>query len=142
MRNIHETEKILEKISHKSMPLEVKERILKNVFQKKRELRVLSPAYRILFGISCLLLLAVFFSNHMIQKRESHYAASIIKGSRISEAGLEKELESVTEGLLEIKTELSFNQWLSRNYKIYRKEQRSRNYQDILDILEEEINGV
>jgi len=142
MKNTNKTEKVLEEISPQSMPLEVKERILKNADLKKREFRVLSPAYRILFAVSCVLLLVVFFSNHMIQKRESRYVASLMNGSQVSESVIEKDLKEATEDHLRIEYSLSFNQWLTRHYKIHRKEGKLRNYQDILDILEEEINGV
>jgi len=141
MKNNHETEKILEEISPKTMPSELKERILRNAYQKKRKFRLLSPAYRILFGISCVLLLVVFFSNHMIQKRESHYVSSIMNRSQVSEKGLEKDLKEMTEDL-KIKYDPSFNQWLTRHYRGHKKEGKLRNYQDILIILKEEINGV
>ena len=142
MKNTNKTEKVLEESSPQSMPLEVKERILKNADLKKREFKILSPLYRLLFGISCVLLLVVFFSNHMIQKRESRYVASLMNSSQVSESVIEKDLKEATEDHLRIEYSLSFNQWLTRHYKIHRKEGKLRNYQDILDILEEEINGV
>jgi len=141
MKNIHETEKILEEISPQSMPLDVKERILKNAYQKKVEFRILSPAYWLLFVISCLLLLVVFFCDHMIEKRESHYVASLMNRSLVFETEFERDIKEVTEDL-KINYDPSLNQWLSRHYRIYRKEQQPRRYQDILDILEEEINGI
>jgi len=141
MKSTNKAEKILEQLSPKPMPPEVKERILLKARQKKREFRILSPAYSTLFGISLILLLAVLLSGIVIRKSEYRYLVSVMNGQQVSEDTLKKELKEMTDGLKNIEHELNLSQWLARHYRMHKKHGRLRNYQDVLDIIKEEING-
>jgi RNA polymerase sigma factor (sigma-70 family) len=49
--------------------------------------------------------------------------------------------KEMTDGLINIEHELNLSQWLARHYRMHKKHGRLRNYQDVLDIIKEEING-
>jgi len=141
MKNTNKAAKILEQLSPKPMPSEIKERILLKARQKKREYGTLSPAYRALFGISLILLLVVLLSDLVIRKNECRYLVSVMNGQQVSEDTLEEGLKEMTDGLINSEDESYLNQWLARHYRRHKKHGRLRNYQDVLDILKEEING-
>ena len=141
MKNTNKAEKILEQFSPKPMPPGIKERILLKAQQKKREFRTLSPAYRTLFGISLILLLVVLLSDLVIRRSEYRYLVSILNGQQVTEDTLEEELKEMTDGLINIEDESYLNHWLTRHYRMHKKHGKLRDYQDILDILKEEING-
>jgi len=141
MKNTNKAEKILEQLSPKPMPSEIKERILLKARQKKREYGTLSPAYRALFGISLILLLVVLLSDFVIRKNECRYLVSVMNGQQVSEDTLEEELKEMTDGLINIEYDYNINKWFARHYRIHKKHGKLRDYQDVLDILKEEING-
>jgi hypothetical protein len=141
MKNVNKAERILERLSPKPMPSEIKERILLKAQQKKGDFRTISPAYRALFGISLILLLIVFLGDLVIRKSEYRYLVSIMNGQQVSEDTLEEEFKEMTDGLINIEDESYLNHWLTRHYPMHKKHGKLRDYQDILDILKEEING-
>ena len=142
MGNANRTEKYLEKISPKPMPSELRKKILSTLSQRKKELRVCSPAYKRLFGISCIFIFVALFCDILIQNSERSYLASIMNGPQVSEIKIEKDFKEMTEDLLQIGNYPSFIQWLTYCLKVHRKDGKLRNHQVILDILREEINGV
>ena len=137
MGDMNKTEELLESLSPKLMPQELKERIIAKAYNTKRERQVLTPAYRIVLTISCLLLFVAFLSEGMIQKNESRFLASIIDITQTTETALENNLQKLTADLLNIEYDSSLNQWITRHYKIRRKPVKLKTYQDILDILKE-----
>ena len=142
MRNIHKTERLLESLSPKPLPPELKEKIIANVNNKLRKMWVLLPVYRIIFAVSCFLLILFCISEIFIQKSERNHLASIINSPQATGAAHENDLQKMTADLLNIEYESNLNQWLIRHYKIHRKPAKLKTYQDILDILKEEINGI
>jgi len=142
MRDINKTERLLERLSPKPLPQELKEKIITNAHHKKREMRVLSPAYRIGFAVSCILLFVFVLSEVLIRKSEIRFVTSIIDRTQTSETALENDLQKFTADLLNIEYDSNFNQWLCRHYKIHRKPTKLKTYQDILNILKEDINGI
>ena len=142
MGDMNKTEELLESLSPKPLSTELKEKIIANADYKLRKLRVLSPAYRILFAASCFLLILFCVSEIFIQKSERNHFASIINRTETSEAAPENDLQKLTADILNIEYDSNLNQWLIRHYKIHRKPEKLKTYQDILDILKEEINGI
>ena len=142
MGDINKTEKLLQSLSPKPLPQETKENIIANAHHKKREMQILSPAYRILFALSCFLLILFCINEFFIQKSERNHLAAIINSPQASETVPEEDLQKMTADLLNIECDSNLNQWLIRHYKIHRKPEKLKTHQDILDRLKEEINGI
>lgn len=124
------------------MPPELREKILSQASQRQRDSRVFSPLYQILFGLSCFLLFVVLASDLSVRKSESRHLASIMNGTRDSTAVMERDLQEMTADVWIKGQKANLPQWLTLHYKIRRKEDRLKTYQDLLDILKEEINGI
>lgn len=142
MRDINKTERLLERLSPKPLPQELKEKIITNAHHKKREMRILSPAYRIVLAISCVLLFVFFLSEFLIRKSENRFVASITNRAPSSMAAPENDLQQLTAELLNMEYDHDLNQWLSWQFKIHRKPEKLKTYQDILNILKEDVNGI
>jgi len=142
MGDINKTEKLLESLSPKPLRSELKKKIIANAHHKKREMRILSPAYQVMLTLSCVLIFVVFLSEFLIRKSEIRFVASITNRAPSSVAAPENELQKFTADLLNTEYDSNFNQWLCRHYKIHRKPTKLKTYQDILNILKEDINGI
>jgi hypothetical protein len=142
MRDLNKTEKLLESLSPKPMQQELKEKIMSNIYHKKRELRILSPAYRIVLAISCVLLFVFVLSEFLIRKSENLFMASLVDRTQTSETESENDLQKLTADLFNIEYGSDLNQWLSWQFKVHRKPAKFKTYQDILNILKEDINGI
>lgn len=142
MGNIDKTEELLESLSPRPLPQELKEKIMANADKKQKEMQILSPAYRIVLAVSCALLFVFLLSEFLIRKGEIHFVASITNIAQTYEAAPENDLQKMTADLLNIEYDSNLNQWLSWHYKSRRKPEKLKTYQDILNILKEEINGI
>lgn len=137
MGDVNKTQELLEGLSPKPLPPELREKILSTAYQRQRKFLVISPVLRMLFAISCVLAVLAFFCDIMIRNSENNFLGSIMNGSQVSEMILDKDLQEMTKELFKIEYDQPLNQWLARHYTVKKKEAKLTSYQSIMDILKE-----
>ena len=137
MGGFNKTQRILEDLSPKPMPSELREKILLTAYQKQREFLVISPVLKTLFAISSILIVLAFFCDSLIKNSENDFLTSIMNGSQVSEMMLDKDLQEMKNELFKIDYDQRFNQWVIRHYKTKKTEAKLTGLQRIMDILKE-----
>ena len=137
MRDVNKTQKLLESLSPKPLPPELREKILSTAYQKQRTFQVIAPVLRIVFSVCCLLLVLTLVIDIMIKNIENERLKTIKDVSQASEAIIEKDLQELISELFKIEYDQSLNQWLVRHYKMEKKQVKLISYQSIIDKLRE-----
>ncbi len=137
MKDLDKTQELLESLSPKPLPPELRDKILLAVHQRKTKPPVITPAVRVATAISCVLIVLALGFNAMIRNNENQYLTAMMGVSPASEAIIEKELQEVATELFKIEYDEHLNQWLVRYYRSKKKTAKIKTYQSIIDILKE-----
>lgn len=137
MEKVNKPEKILEGLSPKPIPPELKERILSKAYQRRSESFVISPALQKMFAFCSVLIVLAFFSDILIKNSENEFLTSILNGSQVPELALEKNLKEMRGEIFRIDYDRRFDQLVVRHYKAKRSGAKLSSLQRILDILKE-----
>jgi hypothetical protein len=137
MGGFDKTQEILEDLSPKPMPSEVREKILATAYRKQREFFVISPALRAVFAISSVLIVLAFFCDIMIKNSENNFLTSIMNRSRVSELMMDKNLQEMKEMLFKLEYDQRLHQWVIRHYKVKKTTAKLTSIQKIMDMLKE-----
>jgi len=137
MKDLDKTRELLESLSPKPMPPELRDKILSTAYQKQRKFQVITPALRVATTVCCVLVVLALGFDAMIRNSENQYLAAMMGVSPASEAIIEKELQEVATELFKIEYDEHLNEWLVRYYGSKKKIAKIKTHQSIIDILKE-----
>jgi hypothetical protein len=142
MKELGRTQRLLESLSPKPLPAELKEKILAVAYQKRRKSLVIAPALRTAYFLCFLLIILALASDNIMTKSENERLTAVIDTSQNSEAVKEKEFQKVMAELFEIENDKALTQWLIHHYKINEESAKLMSFQSMMNRLKEEINGI
>jgi hypothetical protein len=131
------TQEILEDLSPKPMPQELRAKIISTACQRQKESLVISPILRALFAAGSVLIALALFCDILIKNNENAFLTSIMNGSQVSEMMLDKDLQEMKDELFKIEFNQRLDQWVIRHYKTKKAAAKLTGLQRIMDILKE-----
>jgi hypothetical protein len=131
---------LLERLSPKPLPPELREEILSTAYKNQSKYQVIIPVLKKAFFICCILGVVALFFDTVITNSENNHLASVMDGSQASEVMLEINLQEIAKELFDIEYDKNINQWLTRHYKVEKKSAKLTSYQIIIEILKEQSN--
>lgn len=140
MNDKDKVQELLESLSPKPLPAELREKLLSTANQNQRKSQVLTPVLVMAFSMCCVLVALALFSDIMIKNSENEHFSDIMASFLTSEVTLEKDLQEIATELFTIESEKSLNQWLIQHYKTSKKSAKLTSYQRIIEILKEQTN--
>jgi hypothetical protein len=132
--NIH---KLLEKLSPRPLPQQIRERILLKAYQRERKFQALTPVLRWVLAGSCVLIAMAFVFDTAIKNRENSRLTAMMDGSQATEILRDQELQDMIRELFKIEYNQNLGRWLIRHQKAERKAAKLLDYQRLMDILKE-----
>jgi len=140
MKNTDKAQKLLERLSPKPLPADLREKLLSTALQNQRKSQVMTPVLVMVFSICCVLVALALFSDIMITNSENEHFSAIMDYFLASELTLEKDLQEIATELFTIECDKSLNQWLIQHYRTKNKSAKLASYQRIIEILKEQTN--
>lgn len=140
MKDTDKVQELLESLSPKPMPEELREKLLSTAHQSQRKSQVMTPVLVMVFSICCLLVALALFSDIMIKNSENKHFSAIMDYFLASEVTLEKDLQEIATELFTIECDKSLNQWLIQHYRTRKKSAKLTSYQRIIEMLKEQTN--
>jgi hypothetical protein len=140
MKNTDKVQKLLESLSPKPLPAELRKKLLSTAHQNQRKSQVMTPVLVMVFSICCVLVALALFSDIMITNSENKHFSAIMDYFLASEVTLEKDLQEIATELFTIEYDKNLNQWLIQHYRTKKKSAKLRSYQSIIDMLKEQNN--
>ena len=140
MKNTDKVQELLESLSPKSLPAELREKLLSTAHQNQRKSQVMTPILVMVLSICCVLVTLALFSDIMIKNSEDEHLSAIMDYFLASEVTLEKDLQEIATELFTIEYDKNLNQWLIQHYRTRKKSAKLTSYQKIIEILKEQTN--
>jgi mRNA-degrading endonuclease YafQ of YafQ-DinJ toxin-antitoxin module len=140
MKDEDKVQELLENLSPKPLPEELREKLLSTAHQNQRKSQVMTPVLVIVFSMCCVLIALAIFSDIMITNSENEHVSAIMDYFLASEVTLEKDLQEIATELFTIEYDKSLNQWLIQHYRTKKKSAKLSSYQSIIEILKEQTN--
>ncbi|MDH5202340.1 MAG: hypothetical protein OEW69_03650 [Nitrospirota bacterium] len=137
MKDRDKVQELLESLSPKPLPPELKKKLLSTAYRKQNRFQIITPVLGKVFSICCVLVVMTFVFDLMITDSEKKNLTAIMDGSQTSELMIELDLKEIAAELFKNEYDKSLNQWLIRLYKTKKKSAKFTNYQSIIDILKE-----
>jgi len=140
MKDSDKVQELLENLSPKPLPAELREKLLSTAHQNQRKSQIMTPVLVIVFSICCVLVALALFSDIMIKNSENERFSAIMDYFLASELTIEKDLQEIATELFTIESNKSLNQWLIQHYRTKKKSAKLTSYQSIIEILKEQTN--
>jgi len=140
MKNTDKVQELLESLSPKSLPAELREKLLSTAHQNQRKSQVMTPILVMVLSICCVLVTLALFSDIMIKNSEDEHLSAITDYFLASELTIEKDLQEIAKELFTIEYDKNLNQWLIQHYRTRKKSAKLTSYQKIIEILKEQTN--
>lgn len=140
MKNKDKVQELLESLSPKPLPGELKKKLLSTANLNQRKSQVMTPVLVMVFAICCVLVALALFSDVMITNSENEQFSDIMKYLLASEVTLEKDLQEIAKELFTIEYDKNLNQWMMQYYRTRNKSAKITSYQRIIEILKEQTN--
>lgn len=140
MKDKDKVQELLESLSPKPLPEELREKLLSTIHQNQRKSQVMTPVLVIVFSICCVLVTLALFSDIMIKNSEDEHLSAIMDYFLASEVTLEKDLQEIATELFTIEYDKNLNQWLIQHYRTRKKPTKLTSYQKIIEILKEQTD--
>lgn len=140
MKDKDKVQELLESLSPKSLPAELREKLLSTTHQNQRKSQVMTPILVMVLSICCVLVTLALFSDIMITNSENEYFSAITDYFLASELTIEKDLQEIAKELFTIEYDKNLNQWLIQHYRTRKKSAKLTSYQKIIKILKEQTN--
>jgi hypothetical protein len=140
MKDEDKVQELLESLSPKPLPAELRKKLLSTAHRNQRKSQVMTPVLVIVFSMCCMLIALALFSDIMITNSENEHVSAIMDYFLTSEVTLEKDLQEIATELFTIEYDKSLNQWLIQHYRTKKKSVKLSSYQSIIEILKEQTN--
>ena len=140
MKNKDKVQELLESLSPKPLPAELREKLLSTAHQNQRKSQVMTPVLVMVFSICCVLIALALFSDIMITNSENEQFSDIMASFLTSEVTLEKDLQEIATELFTLECDKNLNQWMMQYYRTRNKSAKITSYQRIIEILKEQTN--
>jgi ABC-type transport system involved in multi-copper enzyme maturation permease subunit len=140
MKDEDKVQELLESLSPKPLPAELRKKLLSTAHRNQRKSQVMTPVLVIVFSMCCMLIALALFSDIMITNSENEHVSAIMDYFLTSEVTLEKDLQEIATELFTIEYDKSLNQWLIQHYRTKKKSAKLSSYQSIIEILKEQTN--
>jgi hypothetical protein len=140
MKDSDKVQELLENLSPKALPAELREKLLSTAHQNQRKSQVMTPVLVMVFSLCCVLVALALFSDIIIKNSENKHFSAIMDYFLAYDANLEKDLQEIATELFTIECDKSLNQWLIQHYRTKKKSAKLTSYQSIIDILKEQTN--